>query len=309
MPDKKFSFTPFPYFGGKRKIAPIVWQFLGDVQGYTEPFFGGGSVLLTRPHKPNVETVNDINGHLVNVWRSIARFPKDTAEHAYGPVSEIDARAKHKACRERLADLRSLLESDPKACDPELAGWWVYGSCAMIGQDWSSATTRNSVPYLTTHGQGIHANPKSRSKIEFISDWFRSLALRLERVRICSGDWSRLCTEGALGSTNIKNRGIFLDPPYGKELHQVKYQCSGRDVTADVREWCKEHGDDKRFKIILCGLGNEHSELEQLGWSSVPWITQGGFSNVSGSRNENAMSERLWVSPHCLKVPGYNDQG
>lgn len=34
---------PFPWFGGKRKVAPIVWQALGDVELYVEPFFGSGS--------------------------------------------------------------------------------------------------------------------------------------------------------------------------------------------------------------------------------------------------------------------------
>jgi len=54
--------TPFPYFGGKSKIADIVWKRLGDVPNYVEPFFGNGAVLLRRPHKPGIETVNDKDG-------------------------------------------------------------------------------------------------------------------------------------------------------------------------------------------------------------------------------------------------------
>ena len=40
--------APFPWFGGKRRVAPIVWQRFGDVQNYVEPFFGSGAVLLNR---------------------------------------------------------------------------------------------------------------------------------------------------------------------------------------------------------------------------------------------------------------------
>lgn len=45
--------SPFPYFGGSRDCAPLVWRALGDVQNYVEPCFGSGAVLLARPHEPN----------------------------------------------------------------------------------------------------------------------------------------------------------------------------------------------------------------------------------------------------------------
>ena len=32
--------SPFIYFGGKRKVAPMIWDALGDVDNYIEPFFG-----------------------------------------------------------------------------------------------------------------------------------------------------------------------------------------------------------------------------------------------------------------------------
>lgn len=32
--------APFPYFGGKRRAAPIIWRELGDPAGYVEPFAG-----------------------------------------------------------------------------------------------------------------------------------------------------------------------------------------------------------------------------------------------------------------------------
>ena len=41
--------APFPWFGGKARIAAQVWQRFGDVRNYVEPFFGSGAVLLNRP--------------------------------------------------------------------------------------------------------------------------------------------------------------------------------------------------------------------------------------------------------------------
>jgi len=40
---------PYVYFGGKRKIAHVVWERLGNVKAYIEPFFGGGAVFWLRP--------------------------------------------------------------------------------------------------------------------------------------------------------------------------------------------------------------------------------------------------------------------
>lgn len=51
--------APFPWFGGKRRVAHMVWRALGECPNYVEPFFGSGAVLLGRPHEAKIETVND----------------------------------------------------------------------------------------------------------------------------------------------------------------------------------------------------------------------------------------------------------
>ena len=84
--------APFPYFGGKRDAAPLVWTCLGDVDHYAEPFVGSGAMLLERPHPCNrpyySETINDADGFIVNVHRSLALHPHATAEAASWPVTE-----------------------------------------------------------------------------------------------------------------------------------------------------------------------------------------------------------------------------
>ena len=58
--------APFPWFGGKSRVADIVWDRFGDVANYVEPFFGSGAVLLARPHPPRIETVNDLDCMVAN---------------------------------------------------------------------------------------------------------------------------------------------------------------------------------------------------------------------------------------------------
>lgn len=136
--DPKLLKAPFPYFGGKSKVAADVWARLGDVPNYVEPFFGSGAVLLARPHSPRTETVNDADGHLANFWRAVQADPDAVAYHADWPVSELDLHARHlwlvNEGRRRVERLRI----DPEYYDAQSAGWWVWGICQWIGSGWCS---------------------------------------------------------------------------------------------------------------------------------------------------------------------------
>ena len=75
--------APFPWFGGKSRVADIVWDRFGNVPNYVEPFFGSGAVLLGRPHAPAIETVNDLDCMVANFWRELKMDPE-----AVGPAGE-----------------------------------------------------------------------------------------------------------------------------------------------------------------------------------------------------------------------------
>ena len=130
--------APFPWFGGKSKAASLVWALLGDVDHYAEPFFGSGAVLLNRPHPCNrpyhSETVNDLDGFLVNLWRSTQWQPEATARAASWPVTEADKTARQIALlRWRDAGGLERLAGDPTWCEPVMAGWWAWAVCVQIG--------------------------------------------------------------------------------------------------------------------------------------------------------------------------------
>jgi len=137
--------APFPWFGGKSKIAPQVWARLGDTPNYVEPFFGSGAVLLKRPDwSPQVtwtETINDRDGFVANFWRAVKNDPAQVAHYADWPTNENDLNARHVWLRERRDSLTRLLEGDPDYYDPKIAGWWVWGLCCWIGGGWCDPDT------------------------------------------------------------------------------------------------------------------------------------------------------------------------
>ena len=40
--------APFPWFGGKSRVAHLGWDRIGNVPNYVEPFFGSGAVVSAR---------------------------------------------------------------------------------------------------------------------------------------------------------------------------------------------------------------------------------------------------------------------
>jgi len=140
-------------------------------------------------------------------------------------------------------------------------------------------------------GRGVH----SPGKAEGLYTYLGELAARLRRVRVCCGDWRRVLTPSV--TTYIGVTGVLLDPPYA---HDLRERCYSEDhnISADVRAWALEHGDDPKFRIALCGYEGEHAMPEA--WACVPWKAHGGYSRTErGVANRDR--ERIWFSPHCLQ--------
>jgi len=287
--------SPYPWFGGKSKVADIVWKRFGNVTNYVEPFFGSGAVLLGRPKFHCVETINDLDAMVSNFWRSLKYSPDKVAEYSDWLVNEVDLESRHRwlSSQEKF---RERMKFDPDYYDAKIAGWWVWGQCLWIGSGWCS----RQLPHLSGEGQGIHRKRPHLAGDQGIQDYMYELAERLKHVRVCCGDWQRVC--GPCVTINHGVTGVFLDPPYADEAKRTSdlYSQDSGSVAHKVREWAIEWGNNPLAKIALCGYEGEHSMPES--WECVPWKATGGYgSQGHNSARENSHKERIWFSPHCLK--------
>ncbi len=72
----------FKYPGAKWSIAKWVINHFPEHHSYLEPFFGSGAVLFTKP-RSSIETVNDLDGDVVNLFEQIRRDPERLAHEIY----------------------------------------------------------------------------------------------------------------------------------------------------------------------------------------------------------------------------------
>lgn len=288
-------------------------------------------MLLSRPDEHDwarrIETVNDKDGYVSNFWRAVQAAPDDVAHWADWPVSENDLHARHYWLLERKDSIVAKLEGSPDYYDAKVAGWWVWGICAWIGSGWCSGVgpwhvidgelvntrkdggVRRKLPHLGNAGMGInrklpHLGDAGRGNCEEWAEHLRAimgaLSDRLRRVRICSGDWSRICGD----TPTIKNglTAVFLDPPYSDKANRDGnlYAVDDLDVAHDVREWAIARGGNPLYHIALCGYDTEHAMPD--GWAAWQWKARGGYgSQGNGNGRTNAKRECVWFSPYCLR--------
>jgi site-specific DNA-adenine methylase len=283
--------APFPYFGSKRQVADAVWEGLGDVANYVEPFAGSLAVLLANPWRPKVETINDVDCFVVNFWRAVSNDPKRVANFADYPVTEIDLGARHRALVASRDELRAKIAEDATFYDARAAGWWVWGICASVGSNWLQSKGDHAAPSLSSAGTGVHRPDAD------VHELMARLARRLRHVRILCRDW----LDAVNPSITYRNRGlgtqdttgVFLDPPY--EGAGGVYAAPAVRFE-DVRRWATEHGTVPNMRIALCAPSDAGEP--PAGWSTTTWTPNGGYANRGrGARRR----EQIWFSPRCLE--------
>lgn len=309
--------APFPWFGGKASVAGEVWARFGNVANYVEAFGGSLAVLLARPTPPQTETVNDLDGMLVNFFRAVRGEPEKVAWYADYPQTQADVTARHIWLVTGRESLTARLMGDPEWYDAKAAGWWVYGISCWIGGGWCSGrgpwTSEDGLLVKKSNGGGVagnkslhlwHGQGVHRQSLDSggLYNLMRRLSERLRYVRINCSDWTSLtspCVTYRHGLT-----GYFADPPYAS-TRDMRYFVDSTEAAWAVREWAIREGENPLMRIAVCHY-EEDGYTFPPEWESFVWKAHGGYSNLGDGDTlgkANAHKERIWFSPHCLK-PG-----
>ena len=186
-------------------------------------------------------------------------------------------------------------------------GMGVNRQLPHLGDDGMGVNRK--LPHLGSDGRGVnrklpHLGSDGRGQCEVWSEHLRhmmgDLSDRLRRVRVCCGDWSRVC--GPTPTVKLGLTGVFLDPPYALDGRASDLYSVEMDTTDAVREWAIERGRDPLMRVVLAGYDGEH--VMPADWECVAWKARGGYGSQGdedGRGRANSERERLWFSPHCIR--------
>ena len=314
--------APFPWHGGKRRVALEVWGYLGQPGRYIEPFAGSLGVLLGRPGgapSSGLEIVNDVDGYIVNVWRALKHDPDAAISWSDDVRAEYNLNARHLwLVNEGRARLTAGLQTDPEWYDAQVAGWWLYGVAMWIGDAFASGTgpwtsaaiheasklphagddgqgVHRQLPYASGDGQGVHRqlphagnDGQGGSVFPGVYALARRLSDRLRRVLITNGDWERVLSDSVSRAASGIT-GIYLDPPY--RSYQDTY-AAGRDGDIeDLWQRIERYAATTPHRVVISGYAGDLDPPK--GWRTIPYT-------ASGTSSANRTNEVFWVSPNCL---------
>ena len=208
-------------------------------------------------------------------------------------------------------------------------GPWVSEDGVMVRKD--AGGVWKQIPHLGNPGQGVNRQRPHLGDLgqgvnrqrphlggagsigvgvvapgrrEWLNGYLAGFADRLRNVRVCCGDWKRVCGPSVTHRHGLT--GVFLDPPYADSAERTNglYAMDCRQVAHDVRDWAVEQGKNPLMRIVLAGYEGEHDM--PLDWRQIDWKAAGGYGLIGddeeGTGRKNRSRERLWCSPACLSA-------
>lgn len=262
--------TLLNYPGAKWGMAKMIVSLMPKHRSYLEPFFGSGAVLFNKSPSA-IETVNDIDGDIVNFFRVLRECPDDLAE----------AIALTPYARESFDDAHENRGSS----DFDRA--YRFAIRSKMGHG-----------FKTCQKTGFKVDVCGREKAYCVRSWNRLpddlvyAARRLKDVQIENQPALDL-----IRKFNFDKVLIYADPPYllntrgGK---QYRHEMTEQDHV-ELLDALKQH----KGAVILSGYPSELYDRELAGWSMI--------ARKSYNQNADQRTEVLWCNfevPSLFQMEG-----
>ena len=280
------ALSPFPWFGGKQRLADDILALFPEHDAYVEVFGGGGSVLLSKA-PATLDVYNDVDDGLVNFFTVLRDEPERLV-----PLLELTpyARSEWLRCRETWRDIADPIERARR--------WYVVVSQSfggMVARDARGADRRDTGRGWGGERLGRMHLSRAASTANRIDHVWRFVE-RLRLVQIENLDW-RACLERYDSPTTL----FYLDPPY---IHSTR-RAGGyaHELTDD------DHRELVQRVLSLAGVaivsGYEHEVY-------APLVEHGGFTrrsfsvlSTAGQRAADRARDRrlevVWSSPRAAQ--------
>lgn len=251
--------TLLNYPGAKWGMAKEIIALMPPHRSYLEPFFGSGAVLFNKPPSA-IETVNDLDGDVINFFRVLREQPEKLAEMIYLTPYARDV----------------FNDAHENRGDAPLDRAYRFAIRSKMGHG-----------FKTYQKTGFKIDVYARERSYCVSCWNRlpgdilDAAQRLKGVQIEQQNALDL-----IRKFNHDNVLIYADPPYllntrgGK---QYRHEMTEADHI-ELLDALKSH----RGSVILSGYPSELYDRELHGWERI--------TRKSYNQNSEQRTEVLWCN-------------
>lgn len=250
------------YPGAKWGMAQKIVSLMPPHRSYLEPFLGSGAVLFNKP-KSAIETVNDIDGEIVNFFKVLREQP------------------------DRLSEAIRLTPYSRDVFDDahENRGTDDFDKAYRF-----AIRSRMGHGFKTYEKTGFKIDVYARERSYCVNAWNKmpeqiaEAAMRLKGVQIENRPALDL-----IKKFNHDNVLIYCDPPYLLNTRGGKqYRCEMNEQ--DHLELLASLADHKGY-VILSGYPSEMYDRELRGWNKI--------TKKSYNQNSDPRTEVLWCNFMC----------
>lgn len=224
------------YPGGKWRIAEWILSFFPHHKVYLEPFFGSGALFFNK--EPSyIETINDIDGNIVNLFTVCREHPRELAAAInLTPFS----RDEFERCYEQSSD---PVEQARRTLVRFHQSFGTTNSC------------KNSWRNVQTYG-----GPRCATMWNYLPEAIAETCERLKDAQIENKDAIEL-----IRRYDDPDTLIYIDPPYLQDLRKknmYKYEYSleqHKQLLSVIKQ--------SKSMIIISGYDNDLYNNELEGWN------------------------------------------
>lgn len=247
------------YPGAKNRIANWICDYIPDHKVYLEPFFGSGAVFFNKP-LARIETLNDLDGNVVNYFRVIREHPEELAIQLSKTPYGRDEYEKAYDQQEGLPDIE-------KARRFAVRCWMGFG-CANRYKNGFRSSQQSTSPWTTKAWREFPERIMEAS------------------TRLLNAQIENLPAVELIKRYNTADVFIYADPPYlpGTRkgyLYRHEMDYAGHQKLLNM---LVEHPG----KVLLSGYDNDLYNGVLRGWNKVQRKTQ--------AENGLARTETLWMN-------------
>lgn len=233
------------YPGAKNRIAPWIVSYIPRHEVYLEPFFGSGAVLFNK-QPSRIETVNDIDGNIVNFFKVL----RDNQEELIRTLKLTPyARDEYIAAYQNLEE-----DSKVEQARKFAVRCWMGFGCSNRYQNGFRTSQQMTSPDTTKQWN------------EFMQT-IREASLRLKNVQIENMDAMEL-----IKRYNTADVFIYIDPPYLTNLR--KGYIYKHEMTEEQHIKLLEAALNHSGKVMISGYESEMYAEYLKGWNVITKSTQ-----------------------------------